>query len=51
MRRSHDTLKARTLSTDSESGEIHIRHHVTADGYYKGQKVIDMADDFIEDED
>ena len=34
MRRSHDSLKARTLSTDPESGEVHIRHHVTADGYY-----------------
>ena len=48
MRRSHDKLSARTLSVDSESGEIHIRHHVTAEGYYKGQKVVDMADDFIE---
>jgi len=50
MRRSHDSLSARTLSTDPESGEIHIRHHVTAEGYYKGQKVIDMADDFLEDQ-
>ncbi|HOP22430.1 MAG TPA: 50S ribosomal protein L32 [Gammaproteobacteria bacterium] len=50
MRRAHDSLKARTLSVDSESGEVHIRHHVTAEGYYKGQKVIDLADDFVEDE-
>ena len=50
MRRSHDKLSARTLSVDSESGEVHIRHHVTAEGYYKGQKVIDMADDFVEDQ-
>lgn len=50
MRRSHDHLTARTLSTDSESGEVHIRHHVSAEGYYKGQKVIDMADDFVEDQ-
>ena len=50
MRRSHDSLPTRTLSTDPESGEIHIRHHVTAEGYYKGQKVIDMADDFLEDQ-
>ena len=50
MRRSHDHLSSRTLSTDPESGEIHIRHHVSAEGYYKGKKVIDMADDFIEDE-
>lgn len=50
MRRSHDSLSARTLSTDPESGEVHIRHHVSAEGYYKGQKVIDMADDFVEDQ-
>jgi large subunit ribosomal protein L32 len=50
MRRTHDKLKARTLSTDPESGEVHIRHHVSAEGYYKGQKVIDMADDFLEDQ-
>ncbi len=50
MRRSHDSLSTRTLSVDSESGEVHIRHHVTAEGYYKGQKVIDMADDFLDDQ-
>ncbi len=50
MRRSHDKLGTRTLSVDSESGEMHIRHHVTAEGYYKCQKVIDMADDFVEDQ-
>jgi large subunit ribosomal protein L32 len=41
MRRSHDALKAATLSIDSTTGETHLRHHVTADGYYKGRKVID----------
>jgi len=40
MRRSHDALTASTLSVDSTSGETHRRHHVTADGYYKGKKVI-----------
>ena len=40
MRRSHDALTAETLSIDSTSGEIHLRHHVTADGFYKGRKVI-----------
>ncbi|MDD3762832.1 MAG: 50S ribosomal protein L32 [Nevskiales bacterium] len=32
-----------TLSTDPTSGETHLRHHVTADGYYRGKKVIDKA--------
>ncbi|MGX5914095.1 50S ribosomal protein L32 [Aliidiomarina sp. Khilg15.8] len=40
MRRSHDSLSAPTLSVDSTSGETHRRHHVTADGYYKGKQVI-----------
>lgn len=40
MRRAHDALKARTLSTDPTTGELHLRHHVTADGYYRGRKVI-----------
>jgi len=41
MRRAHDSLKASTLSVDSVSGEKHLRHHVTADGFYRGRKVID----------
>ncbi|MES9946934.1 MAG: 50S ribosomal protein L32 [gamma proteobacterium symbiont of Ctena orbiculata] len=40
MRRSHDSLKGETLSIDSTSGETHLRHHVTADGFYKGRKVV-----------
>ena len=40
MRRAHDALSAKQLSTDPTSGETHIRHHVTADGYYRGQQVI-----------
>jgi large subunit ribosomal protein L32 len=41
MRPSHDSLKAQTLSVDPTSGETHIRHHVTPEGYYKGRKVIE----------
>lgn len=40
MRRSHDALKAPTLSVDPTSGETHLRHHVSPDGYYRGRKVI-----------
>ncbi len=49
MRRSHDALKAETLSIEATTGEVHRRHHVGADGYYKGRKVI--ADKFDEDDD
>ena len=40
MRRAHDHLKSATLSDDPVSGETHLRHHVTADGFYRGEKVI-----------
>ena len=40
MRRSHDALTGPTLSVDATSGEKHRRHHVTADGFYRGQKVV-----------
>ena len=45
MRRSHDSLSGPTLSTDKSTGEIHRRHHVTADGFYKGKKVLDLGED------
>ncbi len=40
QRRSHDSLKKPTLSIDETTGEIHRRHHITADGYYRGRQVI-----------
>lgn len=40
MRRSHDALTTCALSEDKISGEIHLRHHITADGFYRGRKVI-----------
>ena len=40
MRRSHDALKSETLSIDATSGETHLRHHVSPDGFYRGRKVI-----------
>ncbi|MBK8185978.1 MAG: 50S ribosomal protein L32 [Cellvibrio sp.] len=43
MRRSHDALTGPTLSVDATSGEKHRRHHVTADGFYRGKKVIDTG--------
>ena len=44
MRRSHDALTGAALSTDTTSGEIHLRHHVTPDGFYRGRKVIDKGE-------
>lgn len=45
MRRSHDTLSEPALSIESTTGEIHRRHHISADGYYRGRKVLDNKDE------
>lgn len=45
MRRSHDALTASTLSTEPETGETHLRHHISSDGYYRGRKVVAGKDD------
>lgn len=49
-RRSHDALVKPALSVDPTSGETHLRHHVTADGYYRGRKVIDRQTPDVADE-
>jgi large subunit ribosomal protein L32 len=43
MRRSHDKLAAKALSIEPTTGETHLRHHISADGFYRGRKVIDKA--------
>lgn len=40
MRRSHDALTASALSVEQTTGEKHLRHHISPDGYYRGRKVI-----------
>ncbi len=41
MRRSHHGLSKASLSIDEVTGELHRRHHVTPDGYYRGKKVVE----------
>jgi large subunit ribosomal protein L32 len=45
MHRSHDALRGPALSVDPQSGETHLRHRITPDGYYRGRKVIDVPGD------
>ena len=44
-RRSHHSLKRASLSTDQVTGERHLRHNMTADGFYKGKKIIEIDKD------
>lgn len=50
MRRAHDALTSASLSVDSTTGETHLRHHVTPDGYYRGRQVIVKPDEYEGDE-
>ncbi len=45
QRRSHDSLTAKTLSQDPTTGEMHLRHHVTPDGYFKGRQIVVAEED------
>jgi len=45
MRRAHDALANPTLSIEPKTGEVHKRHHISPDGYYRGRKIIDRNDD------
>ena len=45
MRRSHDALSSHALSVESTTGEVHLRHNIAPEGYYKGNKVIEIKSD------
>ena len=40
MRRSHDALSNPSLAVEPTTGELHLRHHISPTGYYRGKKVI-----------
>jgi large subunit ribosomal protein L32 len=48
MRRSHDKLKNPALSVDPTSGETHLRHRVSPDGFYRGKQVVAQTE--VDDE-
>ena len=45
MRRAHDGLKTPAFSVEPETGETHIRHCISPDGYYRGRKVLSGSKD------
>jgi large subunit ribosomal protein L32 len=40
MHRSHDFLRHMPLAIEPASGEIHLRHHISPKGYYRGKQVL-----------
>lgn len=45
MRRAHDRLANPALSIEPTTGETHLRHHISPDGYYRGRKVLSRSED------
>ena len=39
MRRAHYFLTNPALALEPTTGEVHLRHHVSPSGYYRGKKV------------
>lgn len=40
MRRAHDFLVSPPLAVEPSTGEVHLRHHISPSGYYRGKKVV-----------
>lgn len=40
MRRSHSKIKSPTLVRNEETGQFSLRHHLSADGTYRGKQYI-----------
>ena len=47
-RRSHDGLKKPAISVEPTTGESHLRHHVSPDGFYRGKKVIESSEEELD---
>ena len=45
MHRSHDFLTTAPLAVEPSTGEVHLRHHVSPNGYYRGKKVVKTKND------
>ena len=41
MRRSHDRLQPRVPVVDAQTGEMHLRHQVSPEGWYRGRRVVE----------
>ncbi|HBZ19391.1 MAG TPA: 50S ribosomal protein L32 [Betaproteobacteria bacterium] len=45
MRRSHDALTGPSTAIEPSTGETHLRHHISPNGFYRGKKVIQKSGD------
>ena len=40
MHRSHHALVNPSLALEPTTGEVHLRHHISPTGYYRGKKIV-----------
>jgi large subunit ribosomal protein L32 len=40
MHRSHNALSVPGLAVEPTTGETHLRHHISPNGFYRGRKVL-----------
>ena len=45
MRRAHDFATNPPLAIEPSTGEVHRRHHVSPNGFYRGKKVVASKND------
>lgn len=45
MHRAHDFLTAPPLAVEPTTGETHLRHHISPNGFYRGRKVLKTKND------
>jgi len=45
MRRSHDALTGPSTAIEPTTGELHLRHHISPNGIYRGCKVLKTKND------
>jgi large subunit ribosomal protein L32 len=45
MRRAHDSLTRAPLAVEPNTGEVHLRHHISPSGYYRGKRVVKSEDE------
>ncbi|MCY4093693.1 MAG: 50S ribosomal protein L32 [Gammaproteobacteria bacterium] len=48
-RRTHQKIKKPAVSMDPLTGDIHLRHHVSPDGIYRGEQVVGVEPELDDD--
>ena len=45
MHRAHNALTSPPLAVEPVTGEAHLRHHISPNGFYRGKKVVQTKAD------